>query len=158
MATQVNQLQPIEACLTPNEAEFFRKNAPHFLQALKLQQTVINQLVVRVGGSGPGTGVVDLGELTEDVAELSDQVEASESWLGGVAAAAYKRYEFPDFSQHDAMLASIGRVRSEVARIAHQVNEIESSRMMLGQILANQRAMKQKIDELEALWASSLAR
>jgi|ERR1043165_6020755 hypothetical protein len=157
MAT-LNQLQPIQTFLTPNEKAWFDQNAPHFLEALKLQQTVINQLVIRAGGSGPGTGIPNLDALTEQVNEIDAQADDTESWLGGVSTKAYKRYEFPDFSELDTLRSGVRRANSEAAKINQRLDEIESNRLMLGRILANQRAMMQKIEELEALWASSLAR
>jgi hypothetical protein len=156
--TVVNDVRNLDNILTPNEINFFRDNVPRFLDYLKLQQTLITQLIIRVGGSGPGTGVIDLGELTEDVSDLTDQADANESWLAGVNAKAYKRYEFPDFSQHDALPTNIGRIGSEVAKLGSRIDEVAADRAMLGQILANQRDIKQKLDELEALCLSSLAR
>jgi hypothetical protein len=68
--TTLNQVQPIELSLPPSEVAWFRANAPHFLEAMKLQQTVIQQLVIRAGGSGSGSGVVNLDVITADIADL----------------------------------------------------------------------------------------
>lgn len=83
--TAVNQLQPIESILTPDESAWFRGNAPHFLDALRMQQTVINQLVIRTGGSGSGSGVADLDALT-------DRVEALESYAGAEVVSTAANY------------------------------------------------------------------
>lgn len=73
MAT-LNQPQPIESALPERELAWFRTNAPHFLEALKAQQTVINQLIVRVGGTGSGSTTTDLTTLTAQIESLEDDV------------------------------------------------------------------------------------
>lgn len=156
--TVVNQINRLEQVIPPDELRRFESQFPHLLRELQGSQTLISQLVVRVGGSGPGTDTTDLDALTETVSDLSDSLDASDSQIASVSTAAYKRYEFPDFSHYDALLPAIGKLRSEIAKVASRVDEVEANRMMIGQILANQKALKQQIEELEALCLSSLAR
>lgn len=148
----LNQYMSIGVAAPPDEVAAFRRMYPHIYEALNVGLTTqIQQLNIRVGGSGSGSSVTDLSTLTA-------QADATENWLGGIAARSNKKTEAQEVDQYDALLSMIGGIKKEVAKIAEKADEIEANRMMLGQILANQREISRRIDELEAVCLSSLAR
>lgn len=77
--TVVNEVRNLDNILAPDEINFFRTNVPRFLDYMKFQQTLISQLIIRVGGSGPGTGVADLAALTERVETTETDVDQLEN-------------------------------------------------------------------------------
>lgn len=76
--TVINDTRKIETVLTPSELNFFRTNVPRFLDYINVLQTQVTQISIRVGGSGSGTDIPDLDELTGEVSDLSDLVAAQE--------------------------------------------------------------------------------
>lgn len=67
MAYPVNQLVPTELLLNPEDVKKLRIEYPTLLMALEAQQTVINQIITRVGGSGNGDSLDPLDDLTARV-------------------------------------------------------------------------------------------
>lgn len=77
--TVVNDIIRLESAVPPAELLAFQQPYPHILRALEMQQTLINQLIIRVGGSGPGTGVADLDALTDRVEVTEEGVDQLEN-------------------------------------------------------------------------------
>ena len=74
MADPLNQLMPLETAMRPADVIGLRRDYPSLIEALRLQQTVINQLIIRAGGSGSGGSTTDLTSLTAQVEALEDDV------------------------------------------------------------------------------------
>lgn len=70
--SQLNQLFLFESSLPKKEMDFLSSNLPQFLKVLQLQQTVINQLNIRTGGTGSGSDTTALNTLTSYVTELQN--------------------------------------------------------------------------------------
>lgn len=77
--TVVNDVRNLDNILTPDEINFFRTNVPRFLDYMKLQQTLISQLIIRVGGPGSGNNVADLDALTTRVTTAESDVDQLEN-------------------------------------------------------------------------------
>jgi hypothetical protein len=63
--SSLNDLALIEKAMSPEDIIKLRATFPTLLEALRIQQTVINQIITRIGGSGSGSGVVNLIEINE---------------------------------------------------------------------------------------------
>lgn len=78
---QLNASANIDRLLLPDDVRKIREAFPSLLDALKMQQTVITQLVVRVGGSGSGSSTTDLTALTARVDHNSALIELNDELI-----------------------------------------------------------------------------
>lgn len=145
MAT-VNQYVPIGSSAPVSEIAEFRRQFPHIYESLNSGlATQINQLIIRAGGSGAGSGAANLNELTQDLSDL-------ETWTAQIASRPNHKQE----SNTDELASIIGKMRAEIADINQKI-DYQANSIIYSQLVSDVRNISQKLTDLEALCLSILA-
>lgn len=146
--TVVNEIVRLESAVPPAELLAFQQPYPHILRALEMQQTLINQLIIRVGGSGPGTGVADLDALTDrvevtesDIVEIDEITDPSSPALFHAEHALNAADQAMIMASSNDQSAQIADLRSRVEAIEYYAGDV--------QLIAQIADLRSRIEALE---------
>lgn len=146
--TVVNEVRNLDNILAPDEINFFRTNTPRFLDYMKFQQTLISQLIIRVGGSGPGTGVADLDALTDrvevtesDIVELDELADPSSQAMFHAEHALNAADQAMIMASESGFNAQIADLRSRIEMIEYYAGDV--------QLIAQIADLRARIEALE---------
>ena len=123
--TVVNTPMRIESSVPPAELQNFQRAYPHLLRTLELQQTVINQLIVRVGGAGPGTGTDDLDALTGRVDEIDGDLTALDEIIDPSSPAMFHAEHALTLADQAMIMASDAGLQGQIADLKSRIETIE---------------------------------
>lgn len=116
--TTINVVPGIEQMMVPQDIEAMRRQFPSLLQAFKIQQTVINQIIQRVGGSTSST---------PDLSDIYYQLDAAQSASARAPSIAAQSYESAEIArQAVAMASSLASIRREVSAVRAMVDELKN--------------------------------
>lgn len=141
MADPLNQLMPIEMAMRPADVIGLRRDYPSLIEALRLQQTVINQLIIRTGGSGGGENVVNLDDITSDIEELDELADTADFGVFHAADAMRAANEALIIASESGLSGQISEIRSRIDAIEYQAGD--------AQLIAQISDLRARIEALE---------
>lgn len=141
MPDPLNQLMPLEAVMRPDDVLGLRRDYPSLIEALKVQQTVINQLIVRAGGSGGGGNVVNLDEITANIEELDEITDTSSPALFHAEHALNEAQAAIIMASDNNLMAQFAELRSRIEAIEFYAGDV--------QLIAQIADLRARIEALE---------
>lgn len=146
--TVVNNIRRLETAVPPTELQRFEGQYPHILKELQVTQTLISQLIIRVGGPGSGNNVADLDALTDrvevteyDIVELDELADPSSQALFHAEHALNAADQAMIMASESGFNAQIADLRSRIEMIEYYAGDV--------QLIAQIADLRARIEALE---------